>query len=135
MCLPAYAVDAYLCHMRVYDILKPDMKLVLSLIINAVAVFAAAYLLPQVSVDAPLTALWVALVLGVLNSTLKPILKILTLPINFMTLGLFGLVINLLILYVATLIVPGFAIAGILGYVLFSLVMGVIAAILSAVIS
>ncbi len=111
------------------------MKLIISLIINAVAVFAAAYLLPQVSVDAPLTAFWVALVLGILNSTLKPILKILTLPINFMTLGLFGLVINLLILYVATLIVPGFAIAGILGYVLFSLVMGVIAAILSAVIS
>ncbi len=135
MCLLEYAVDAYLSHIRVYDILKPDMKLVLSLFINAVAVFAAAYLLPQVSVDAPLTALWVALVLGVLNSTLKPILKLLTLPINFMTLGLFGLLINLLILYVATLIVPGFAIAGILGYVLFSLVMGVIAAILSAVVS
>lgn len=108
------------------------MKLVLSLIINAVAVFAAAYLLPQVSVDAPLTALWVALVLGVLNSTLKPILKILTLPINFITLGLFGLVINLFILYVATLLVPGFAISGIVGYILFSLVTGIVASILHA---
>jgi putative membrane protein len=111
------------------------VKLIFSLIINAIAVFAAAYLLPQVSVDAPLTALWVALVLGVLNSTLKPILKILTLPINFLTLGLFGLLINLLILYLATLIVPGFVIAGILGYILFSLVTGIVASILHAVIN
>jgi putative membrane protein len=108
------------------------MKLVLSLIINAVAVFAAAYLLPQVSVDAPLTAFWVALVLGILNSTLKPILKLLTLPINFITLGLFGLVINLFILYVATLLVPGFVISGIVGYILFSLVTGIVASVLHA---
>lgn len=111
------------------------MKLVLSLIINAVAVFAAAYLLPQVSVDTPLTAFWVALVLGILNSTLKPILKLLTLPINFITLGLFGLVINVFILYVATLIVPGFVISGIVGYILFSLVTGIVASVLSAIAS
>jgi putative membrane protein len=111
------------------------MKLVLSLIINAVAVFAAAYLLPQVSVDAPLTAFWVALVLGILNSTLKPILKLLTLPINFITLGLFGLVINLFILYIATLLVPGFVISGLIGYILFSLVTGIVASVLSALAS
>lgn len=111
------------------------MKLIISLIINAVAVFAAAYFLPQVSVDAPLTAVWVALALGVLNSTLKPILKILTLPINFVTLGLFSLVLQLFMLYLVTLIVPGFVIAGIVGYILFSLVMGILASVLHAVIN
>lgn len=111
------------------------MKLILSLIINAVAVFAAAYLLPQVSVDVPLTALWVALVLGVLNSTLKPALKLLTLPINFMTLGLFSVLLHLLMLYLATLIVPGFAITGFLGYILFSVVMAVVASVLNAIIT
>lgn len=111
------------------------MKLILSLIINAIAVFAAAYLLPQVSVDTPITAVIVALVLGVLNSTLKPALKLLTLPINFMTLGLVGLLLHLLMLYLATLIVPGFAIAGLLGYILFSLVMAIVASVLNALIT
>ncbi len=110
------------------------MKLIISLLINAVAVFAAAYLLPQVSVDTPVTALVVALVLGLLNSTLKPALKLLTLPINFMTLGLLSVLIHLLMLYLATLIVPGFAIAGLLGYILFSLVMGVVATLLNAIV-
>lgn len=128
-CLCVIVSHDDLCHTGI------RMKLVLSLIINAVAVFAAAYLLPQVSVDTPLTAFWVALVLGILNSTLKPILKLLTLPINFITLGLFGLVINVFILYVATLLVPGLVISGIVGYILFSLVTGIVASVLSAIAS
>ena len=127
LCLCVIVSHDDLCHTGIC------MKLVLSLIINAVAVFAAAYLLPQVSVDTPLTAFWVALVLGILNSTLKPILKLLTLPINFITLGLFGLVINLFILYVATLLVPGFVISGIVGYILFAIVMSVISGLLHSI--
>ncbi|RYZ52863.1 MAG: phage holin family protein, partial [Sphingobacteriales bacterium] len=76
------------------------MGFLIKLVINALAVFAASYLLPGVSVESFTTAIIVALVLGVLNLILKPILVLLTIPVTLATLGLFLLVINAVIVLI-----------------------------------
>jgi putative membrane protein len=107
------------------------MSMILKLLLNAFVVFLASYILPGVNIDSFVTALLVAIVLGVLNMFLKPILVILTLPINIMTLGLFTLVINTLLVLLATAIVPGFAVASFWWGLAFSLVVSVISSFLS----
>jgi putative membrane protein len=72
------------------------------------------------------TALLVALVLALLNTFLKPLLVALTIPLTIITLGLFLLVINILIVFLAARIVPGFAVHGWMAALLFSLVVAVI---------
>ena len=106
------------------------MKLLLKLIINTLAVFGAAYILPGVHVKNFTTAIIVAIVLGVLNLILKPILIILTIPITILTLGLFLLVINALIVLLCSEIVPGFSVDGVLIAILFSLIVSLIVAVL-----
>jgi len=70
------------------------MNLLLRLIINAAALYLVAYLVPGVAVSGPLGALVAALVLGIVNAILRPILIILSLPLEIVTLGLFTFVIN-----------------------------------------
>ncbi len=91
-------------------------------ILTAVAVLLASYILKGVSVDSTLTAMIVAVVLGLLNSFVKPLLIILTIPITIFTLGLFLLFINILIVYWASEIVEGFKVAGWGSALLFSLI-------------
>jgi len=74
------------------------------------AILLVAYLVPGVSVDGFKTALIVALLLGLINVTLKPVLFILTLPITILTLGLFALVLNALLLWFVASFVEGFAV-------------------------
>lgn len=102
------------------------MNLLASLIIRTGIVGLAAYLLPGVGVDSLLTALVVAVVLGVLNMFIKPILVLLTLPVTILTLGLFMLVINALLILLASKIVPGFTVDGFWWAVLFSLVISIV---------
>jgi len=106
------------------------MGLILKLIVNALAVFAAAYLLPGVSVDSFLTAIIVAIVLGVLNLIVKPILVLLTIPITILTLGLFLLIINALMVLLCDSLVTGFDVNGILYALLFSLVVSLISSVM-----
>lgn len=94
------------------------MTLLIKILLNSVAVYATAYLLDAITLPDFVTALLVALVLGIINVTIKPIVKFLTLPLNILTLGLLGLVINGAALYLATFIVPGFVIDGFLWAVL-----------------
>lgn len=108
------------------------MRLLIRLLANALAVFIAAYVLPGVAVDGPLTALIVAVVLGVVNTFLKPILVILTLPITFVTLGLFLLVINGALVLLVGELVPGFVVDGFLWALLFSLVVSLVGSFLNA---
>lgn len=102
------------------------MKILLNLLLSGIAVFITAYLLPGVDVDSFVTALIVAVVLGVLNAFLKPILLLLTLPINLLTLGLFTFVINVALVLLATVVVPGFVVSGILWALAFSLVLSLV---------
>lgn len=86
------------------------MKFVLRWLINTVGLLIVAYLIPGVNFESYLTAIIAALVLGIINAILRPILLILTLPINILTLGLFTLIINGFLFWLASSIVPGFMI-------------------------
>ncbi len=94
-------------------------------LVSTIAILIAAYLLPGVEVTL-VGALVLAVVLAILNLFIKPILILLTLPINIVTLGLFSLVINALLVLLADKIVPGFAISGFWIAVLFSIVLSLI---------
>lgn len=98
----------------------------ITLIVNALSIFAAAYILPGVEVDSALTALLVAGVLALLNVTLKPLLIILTLPLTLFSFGLFLLVINAVVIYVAADWIDGFDVRGFWWAVLFSLLISLI---------
>lgn len=94
-------------------------------IISALAIVIAAYLIPGVEVTL-VGALVLAIVLAIFNIFIKPIVFVLTLPINVLTLGLFSLVINALLILLADKIIPGFAISGFWIAVLFSVVLSLI---------
>jgi putative membrane protein len=103
-----------------------DMKLISKLIISTISIFVASYIVPGVHVPDILTAVIVAIVLGILNLILKPILVLLTLPVTILTLGLFYFVINALIILLASKVVPGFVVDSFLSALLFSLVLSLI---------
>jgi putative membrane protein len=101
------------------------IKFIVKTLITAVAVLVAAYVLDGVHVKDSMTAVLVATVLGLLNSFIKPILVIITIPITIFTLGLFLLVINILIVKWASDIVPGFRVDGWVYALLFSFVVSI----------
>lgn len=86
------------------------MKFILRWLINTLGLLIVAYLIPGVSFENYITAIIAALVLGIINAIIRPILLMLTLPINILTLGLFTLIINGLMFWLASSIVPGFMI-------------------------
>jgi putative membrane protein len=102
------------------------MNILLRIIISAVVAFALSYVLNGVHIQSFVTALVLAIVLGLLNLIVKPILIILTLPITLFTFGLFLFVINALIILLATKFVNGFRVDGFWWALLFSLLLSVI---------
>jgi putative membrane protein len=103
-------------------------------IATAVAVLFAAYILKGVHVDSTVTALLVAVVLGLLNSFIKPVLVLLTIPFTILTLGLFLLVINIIIVKWAADLVPGFLVDGWVSALVFSLVVSFVSSLIEALI-
>ena len=101
---------------------------------TAVAVLFAAYVLKGVQVDSSVTALLVALVLGLLNSFIKPILILFTIPFTILTLGLFLLVINIVIIKWAAALVPGFTVDGWLSALMFSLLVSFVSSLIEGII-
>jgi putative membrane protein len=87
------------------------LKLLVNWILSAIAVWIVSRLVPGFIITGPAAALIAALVIGLVNATLGFIVKILTLPLTILTLGLFWLVINALMLEFASAFVPGFRIA------------------------
>ena len=102
------------------------MKLIFQWIISAIAIIIAAYLLPHVGVDSFVTALILAVVLGALNLLIKPILILLTLPVTILTLGLFTLVINAALVWIAKFIVTGFTVDNFGWAIVFAVVLSII---------
>ncbi|MBU2650374.1 MAG: phage holin family protein [Bacteroidetes bacterium] len=102
------------------------MHFIIQVLLSAVAVLLAAYILPGIQVKSFLNALLVALVLALLNTFVSPILVFLSIPITFITLGLFLLVINALIILLAGAIVPGFKVNGFWWALVFSIILSVI---------
>lgn len=88
------------------------MHILSRLLILVLAIMLVAYYVPGIAVDAFPTAVVVAIVLAVLNMTIKPIFIVVTLPINIVTFGLFTFVINALLLWLVASIVSGFDVAG-----------------------
>ena len=99
------------------------------LILSAVAVFICANVLPGAHVDGFLIAIVVAGVLAILNVLLKPILIILTIPITFVTFGLFLLVINTILVLMVDWLVPGFTVDGFWWALVFSIVLSIVNAV------
>ena len=110
------------------------MRLLLLWILNAVALLAVTWLLPSIQVSGFGTALIAALVLGFINTLVRPVLAILTLPITVLTLGIFYLVLNGLLFWLASALLPGFHVAGFWAAVFGAILYGVIAWALSALI-
>ncbi len=94
-------------------------------LVSAMVIFGVAYVLPGVHVDTFTTAFVVALILGIINAILKPVLLILTLPINIMTLGLFTFVLNALLILLAANFIPGFKVDGFLWALVFGVALSV----------
>jgi len=109
------------------------MILLLRWLISAVAIFLTAYLLPGIRLSGFGAALMTAVVLGLINVILKPIFILLTLPINILTLGLFTLVINTLLIMLTSAIVPGFQISNFWWALLFGIILSLIQSILTHV--
>jgi len=101
------------------------MRLFLHWIVSAIAIIITAFIVPGAYISLG-GALILAVVLGALNLILRPILFILTLPVTIVTLGLFSLVINALLVLLAGAIVPGFAVAGFWSALLFSIVLTIV---------
>ncbi|HVB20225.1 MAG TPA: phage holin family protein [Candidatus Paceibacterota bacterium] len=101
------------------------MRLFFHWFIAALSIGIAAYIVPGVSVTL-IGALIAAVVLGALNLFIRPILLILTLPINIITLGLFSLVINACLIMLVSVLVPGFFVSGFWTALLFAVVLAII---------
>jgi putative membrane protein len=102
------------------------MRLILTWIINAVALIALPYIIKSITVEDFVTALVVALVLGLINTLIRPILVVLTLPVTILTLGLFIFVINGLLFWAVGSFVRGFHVggfwSGVFGAIVYSII-------------
>ncbi len=110
------------------------MKTLLKLLLTAIAVILLGYLLPGISVTSFFTAFIVAIVIALLRLIVKPILIVLTLPITILTLGIFLLFINAIIIWLAGYFVSGFVVDGIWWALLFSLLLSLFQSVLFALI-
>ncbi len=109
------------------------MRILVAWLINALALFLLPYVFPWVTVDSMGAALIAALVLGLVNALIRPVLVLLTLPVTILTLGLFILVINGLLFWWVGSFLEGFRVAGfwsgVFGAIVYSLITWAIAAI------
>ena len=109
------------------------MALVIRLSITTLSILVAAYILSDgVQINDFWTALVVAIVLGVLNMFVKPIITLLTLPITMLTFGLFMFVINALLVMLAGFVIPGFEVVNFWWALLFSLIVSLISSFMNA---
>lgn len=110
------------------------MRLLLALILNVAALIITSKIVPGFVIEGISTAILAAIVLGLVNTFVRPFLVYLTAPINYVTLGLFTFVINALMLYLTTSIVPGFGVEGPMTAVLAAIVLAVVSTILSSLV-
>jgi putative membrane protein len=101
---------------------------------SALAILFVAYFMKGVTVDNTITALLVAVVLGLLNNFVKPILVLLTIPFTVFTLGLFLIVINVFIIYTVSELVPGFHVSGFFTAFIFGMLVSFFTSIIESII-
>lgn len=101
------------------------MKILSHLFVSTLAIIIATYIIPGASITL-MSAIVLAVVLGIINVFIKPFVKLIALPLTIITLGLFSLVINALFILLAEKIVPGFSVAGFWTALWFSLTLSLI---------
>ena len=111
------------------------MGLLIRLVANALAILAAAYIVPGIEVAGGLSLLAAALVLGLINAVVRPILLFLTLPFTLVTLGLFIFLLNAFCLWLTSWLVKGFEVHGFWAAVLGALIVSVVSWIVNAFLS
>lgn len=102
------------------------MKIIIRILITALALLIVEHFIPGISINSFYTAVLAAIILGVLNLFVRPILIILTLPINILTLGLFTFIINASIFWFVASFVEGFSVSGFLPALLGSIVVSIL---------
>lgn len=102
------------------------MKILLTWLISSLAIIISAYIVPGVYIKGFGAALITSVILGAINAVIRPILLFLTLPINILTLGLFTLVINALMVGLAAAILPSFSVSGFWVAMLFSIILSLV---------
>ncbi|MFU2157567.1 phage holin family protein [Caldisericum sp. AR60] len=108
-------------------------KFLVSFIVNAVALYLVSLIIPGIWFDNTLSILTASLIFGIVNSIIRPFFMFLSLPLIFLTLGLFTFIINGLMLKIVSLIVPGFHVYSFWDAVFASLLLSVISVILKGV--
>ncbi|HEY0338796.1 MAG TPA: phage holin family protein [Burkholderiales bacterium] len=110
------------------------MRILLVWLVNTLALIAVAYLMPSITVSSFSSAVIAALILGLVNTIIRPVLVLLTLPVTLLTLGLWIFVINGLLFWLVGSFVPGFVVhgfwAGVIGSILFSIVSWLLSALI-----
>jgi putative membrane protein len=106
------------------------MRLLLTWVLSALAVWIVSKVVPGISVSGPLAALIAALAIGLINATIGLLLKILTFPLTLLTLGLVWLVINAAMLKLASAFVPGFEVRGFWAAFIGAVVLSVVSSLL-----
>ena len=101
------------------------MSWIIKWILFALVIMFTAWLIPGISVDSFWNALWVCVILGIINIFIKPFIFFISLPINILTLGLFGFVINALLLLLTSHITPGFTVDGFLSALFGSVILSI----------
>lgn len=104
------------------------INLITKVLLSAVALLVVAYLLPGIEVESIYIAVIAAVILGLLNLIVRPVLFVLTLPVTIVTLGLFAFVLNALIFWFAASFVDGFSVDGFLSALLGSILVSIITA-------
>ena len=110
------------------------MDLIIRWVLNALALLATSYLISGIVVRDFVAALWAAAVIGIVNATIRPVLLFLTLPVRFLTLGLFTLVINALLLWAVSTLPLGFEVRGFGAAFWGAIVLSVISAVLTSLV-
>ncbi|MBI2196778.1 phage holin family protein [Candidatus Daviesbacteria bacterium] len=108
------------------------MQIIIALVLNALALIVTAYIVPGIQVVDFTTALLAAIVLGVVNTFIKPILSFITAPLTIVTLGLFTFVINAVVLFIVSAVVPGVTIAGWTPAILGAIVLSIVSTVLNS---
>jgi putative membrane protein len=110
------------------------MNFLLQWVVYTLAIVITAYFLPGVHITGIMAAFFAAVIIGLVNAFIRPVLIILTLPINIVTFGLFILVINALLIMLSAWLVPGFVINGFWWAILFGIVLAIVSCFLSGII-
>jgi putative membrane protein len=111
------------------------VNFIIKVLVNAAALWVAARFVPGIDLTADIwQILLIALVFGLINTFLKPILKVLSLPVIILTLGLFAIIVNVILLAITAALMDGLTIDGFLPALLGSIVISIVSAILNAII-